>query len=150
MAHLHSILVVDDDRATRDAMATLLRENGFTARTARDGREALQRLRTGPAPCLLLLDMMMPRMTGWEFLELHRENRRLAAVPLVLVTGWLDTEVAQAKAMVAKPVDPAKLLRTLRRVLEDEKGKGGPVSRRRRPRPPAKKKPGGRRLAESA
>ena len=91
MAHLHSILVVDDDRAARDAMALLLRENGFATRTARDGRDALRRLKAGRAPCLLLLDLMMPGMTGWEFLEFHRENPRLSSVPLVLVTGWLDT-----------------------------------------------------------
>jgi CheY-like chemotaxis protein len=120
MEHAHSILVVDDDPTTCQAMVDLLVADGYRARKARDGREALRKLQSGRKPCLLLLDLMMPGMTGWELLELHRENERLSSVPLVLVTGWTDTDIAQAKAMIPKPLDPNRLLRTLRRILARE------------------------------
>lgn len=130
-------------------MAQLLGVNGFAARTARDGKDALQRLRRGPKPCLLLLDLMMPGMTGWEFLELHRENARLSSIPLVLVTGWLDTEIAQAKAMVPKPVNPKQLLRTLRRVLSKE-GDGRKAARTRLRRPPPEARRSARRPPQNS
>jgi CheY-like chemotaxis protein len=133
MPHEHSILVVDDDASTRAATTALLEEHGFRSWTARDGQEALRRLRQPRKPCLILLDLMMPGMTGWEFLERHRESGRLRSVPLVLVTGWLSTEKAQAKAMVSKPIDPARLLAALRRVLTDGKCGGAARGRKRTP-----------------
>jgi len=77
---------------------------------------------------------MMPRMTGWELLELHRESARLSSVPLVLVTGWTDTDIAQAKAMIPKPLDPDRLLRTLRRILAKESNSKGAKGSRARPK----------------
>jgi CheY-like chemotaxis protein len=130
MPHEHSILVVDDDASTRAATTALLEEHGFRSWTARDGREALRRLNQPRKPCLILLDLMMPGMTGWEFLERHRESGSLRAVPLVLVTGWLSTEKAQAKAMVSKPIDPVHLLSALQRVLSD--GQCGSAARGRK------------------
>jgi CheY-like chemotaxis protein len=143
MQHAHSILVVDDDPDTCQAMADLLGAHGYRAFKARDGQEALRKLRSRKKPCLLLLDLMMPRMTGWELLELHRENARLSSVPLVLVTGWTDTDIAQAKAMIPKPLDPDRLLRTLRRILAAESNSKGAKRKRARPKrvsDPTKKK----------
>jgi CheY-like chemotaxis protein len=134
MPHAHSILVVDDDPDTCRAMADLLVADGYKALKARDGREALRKLRTRKKPCLLLLDLMMPRMTGWELLELHRENARLSSVPLVLVTGWTDTDIAQARAMIPKPLDPDRLLRTLRRILAEESNSKEAKGKRARPK----------------
>ncbi|HTO78017.1 MAG TPA: response regulator [Thermoanaerobaculia bacterium] len=117
MRHEHAILVVEDDPYTRTAVAGLLRENGFKTWREPNGTTALRRLRGRRKPCVILLDLMMPGITGWEFLERHRANRSLSKVPLVLMTGWTDTDLAQARAMVTKPIDPARLLRSLRRVL---------------------------------
>jgi CheY-like chemotaxis protein len=134
-AHIHSVLVVDDDPAASAALAELLASDGHKALRARDGCEAIRKLRNGKKPCLLLLDLMMPGMTGWEFLELHRASSRLASIPLVLVTGWTDTDIAQAKAMIPKPLDPRRVLRTLKRILlQEEKRKRGARGRRARKR----------------
>jgi CheY-like chemotaxis protein len=117
MSHEHAILVVEDDRYTRTAVAGMLRENGFKTWREPNGTSALRRLRGRQKPCVILLDLMMPGITGWEFLERHRASTSLSKVPLVLMTGWTDTELAQARAMVAKPIEPSRLLRSLRRVL---------------------------------
>jgi CheY-like chemotaxis protein len=117
MSHEHAILVVEDDPHTRTAVAGMLRENGFKTWREPNGTRALRRLRGRPKPCVILLDLMMPGITGWEFLERHRESPSLSKVPLVLMTGWTDTDLAQARAMVAKPIEPSRLLRSLRRVL---------------------------------
>jgi CheY-like chemotaxis protein len=78
------ILVVDDDADIRDTVAELLRGEGYVARTAVDGRDALRTLAVmdGP-PCLVLLDMMMPVMDGWEFLQhVAKDSRPLRVVAL--------------------------------------------------------------------
>lgn len=124
MRHEHTVLVVDDDLQTRSALAELLRENGLKAQRARNGHEAIRKLRSRKKPCLILLDLMMPGMTGWEFLEFHRGSRALSSVPLVLVTGWVDTDIAQAKALISKPIEPRRLLLRLKRVLGQERRRG--------------------------
>jgi len=138
MSHEHAILVVEDDPSTRTAVAGLLRENGFKPWREPNGTSALRRLRGRRKPCVILLDLMMPGLTGWEFLERHRDSPTLSRVPLVLMTGWTDTELAQARAMVAKPIDPRRLLASLRRVLSKAAcGSRGPkhvVRARRRKR----------------
>jgi two-component system response regulator AdeR len=131
MNHRHSVLLVEDDASIRDALAELLNENGVRTWRACDGREAIQRLRSRKAPpCLVLLDLMMSGMNGWEFLEVHRGDKKLSSIPLVLVTAWVETDLGQAKAMVSKPIDPPKLLRTVRKILNQENG-GRPARPRR-------------------
>jgi CheY-like chemotaxis protein len=137
MRHQHSVLLVEDDAAIRNALAGLLSDKGVRAQGARDGREAMRKLESRRRPpCLVLLDLMMPGMNGWEFLELHRSRESLASIPLILVTAWVETDVAQARAMIAKPIDAPRLLRTVRRILrEEEKRKlARPVARIRRTR----------------
>ncbi len=79
----HPILIVDDDEATRDAMAALLERNGFTVRCAADGIDALGQLRAGLQPCLILLDMFMPRKDGWEFRAEQVADPQLSGIPTI-------------------------------------------------------------------
>jgi CheY-like chemotaxis protein len=107
------VLVVDDSRANRDALADLLSADGFVVSTAADGSEALDRLRSEPAPDLILLDLMMPVMDGWAFLQEHRRDQALAHIPVVVVSA-LDRVRARAAALGAadfltKPVEPDQL-----------------------------------------
>jgi len=125
MSHEHAILVVEDDPFTRTAVAGMLRENGYKTWRESNGTGALRRLRGRRKPCVILLDLMMPGVTGWEFLDRHRESPSLSKVPLVLMTGWTDTDLAQAQAMVKKPIDPRRLLSSLERVLS-KAGCGSP------------------------
>ena len=63
------ILIVEDDADVRDTMVQVLESEGFSVRATRDGREALDALRAGLRPRLILLDLMMPVMNGWQFRE---------------------------------------------------------------------------------
>src|SRR5262249_33833533 len=107
------VLVVDDNAAVREVMAGALASQGYRASTAADGREALELLRRGPLPDLILLDLMMPGMDGWEFLRQRRHDAALAAVPVIIVSA-LDEDQARAVALgvaghLQKPVGVEEL-----------------------------------------
>jgi CheY-like chemotaxis protein len=80
------VLVIDDDPDTREAMTAALQDRKVAL--ASDGVEALEWLRDNPPPCAILLDLMMPRMDGWQFLEHVRRNERLAHVHVVIITAF--------------------------------------------------------------
>lgn len=107
--HGHRILVVDDNRAVREALVTLLEARGFDARGVSNGREALETLRAGFQACLILLDLTMPIMDGWKFRELQREDPRLAEIPVVVLATLSDATTAATKmgalAGFAKPLE---------------------------------------------
>jgi CheY-like chemotaxis protein len=81
------VLVVDDDAAVRAATARNLRLAGFDVVAAPDGVEALRMLRADPTIRLILLDMNMPGMDGWEFRRLQAEDSRLATIPTIVVSA---------------------------------------------------------------
>jgi two-component system, chemotaxis family, chemotaxis protein CheY len=119
------VLIVEDEEATRRVLALLLQRDGFTTGGAADGREALDLLRRGPRPALILLDLMMPGMCGREFRRRQRQDPALDSVPVVIVSAV--AEVGQeavalcASGYLSKPVEPGHLLATVRRVC----GAGG-------------------------
>jgi CheY-like chemotaxis protein len=76
----HTIMVVDDDDI-RDALGEVLRTTGHEVVTAANGHEALELLRNGVSVCLVLLDLMMPVMDGYRFLEAQREDPDLSSIP---------------------------------------------------------------------
>lgn len=81
------ILIVEDDRDIRDVLAEILAEEGYQVLAAEDGAEGLRRLAEGPTPDLILLDLMMPRMDGYQFREEQRKNPEWSPIPLVLLTA---------------------------------------------------------------
>jgi CheY-like chemotaxis protein len=83
----HTILVVDDDADIRDTLSEVLRNAGMVVVTAANGLEALRILRGGLSPCLVLLDLMMPIMDGYEFLEVQRGDPALALIPTAVITA---------------------------------------------------------------
>jgi CheY-like chemotaxis protein len=85
-AHRRRVLVVQDDRAARDAIAERLEGLGVTAIAASDGSEGLERLAEGPPPHAVLLDLATPRLDGHGFLAAMRANERYAAIPVVSTT----------------------------------------------------------------
>jgi CheY-like chemotaxis protein len=78
------ILVVEDNADLREAMASLLAAFGYEVVTAADGTEALDRLRRGSAPCLIVLDLEMPRTDGWKFRAEQLRDPELAAIPTII------------------------------------------------------------------
>jgi len=114
-----SVLIVDDDAAIRDVLSEVLCDEGYAVDTAANGYEALAYLQAAPKPGLILLDLMMPVMNGWEFRAAQQLDPELAAIPVItisanaeLVRGAPRLEVAQH---LRKPVDLDHLLRTVKR-----------------------------------
>jgi CheY-like chemotaxis protein len=91
------ILVVDDEPTCRGPLAKLLELEGFEADTAEDGLQAMERIEQRP-PDLIVLDLLMPRMDGVQFLEELRKDRKWSSTPILLVTGQHDSKL-QARAM---------------------------------------------------
>jgi CheY-like chemotaxis protein len=110
-----TILVVDDNPDIRHTLARLLGAFGLHAATAPDGRSALEYLRDHPSSVgLILLDLMMPVMDGWEFRDEQLRDDRLASIPVVVCSGAGTVEGRHAFDGVLgvhrKPVDPLLLL----------------------------------------
>jgi CheY-like chemotaxis protein len=113
------ILVVDDDESIREVMEMILADKGYRVRLAADGAEALQQLRDGAAPDVILLDLMMPGMDGWTFHDALIHDPALARIPVVAMSG--DGRIQQKAASMgvathlAKPIDLDDLLRLVAR-----------------------------------
>jgi DNA-binding response OmpR family regulator len=106
------VLIVEDDQDVREFMDVLLSTHGFETMTASNGREALERMRTR-RPCLVLLDLMMPIMDGWQFRAEQLREPALADVPVVCVTAVAEQSerIAWLKApCLRKPVEFQALL----------------------------------------
>lgn len=83
----HSVLVVDDEPSVRALFEEALAEAGHTVSVAADGADALDRLREGPVPCIVLTDLRMPRMDGFELSRAVAKDPELSTIPIVVVTG---------------------------------------------------------------
>lgn len=113
-----SVLVVDDDDDIRQTLAELLRLTGYQVQEAPNGQAALEVISKQGEPCLVLLDLMMPVMNGWTFLEIARgANSDLKQVPVIVVTA-LGADVSGLKQrfnceVVSKPPDIVLLLQLI-------------------------------------
>ncbi|MCY1014878.1 MULTISPECIES: response regulator [Pyxidicoccus] len=114
------VLVVDDDPDILEALSEILEAEGFEIRRARNGKEALERLEPEP-PHLILLDLMMPVMDGWEFAQRMRQRPAVADVPIIVLSA--DRNVGSKAADIgavghlAKPFELNDLLDMVRRSL---------------------------------
>lgn len=115
------VLIVEDDQDIRDSIADVLRDEGLAAETAAHGSAALALLRRQGEvpPNLILLDLMMPVMNGWEFREELLKDARLAAIPVVVLTGDARprerAEELDADDAVGKPISIEQLLEVVGR-----------------------------------
>jgi CheY-like chemotaxis protein len=99
------LLVVDDDESIRTTLAVILQREGRDVACAADGAEALRRMRDDP-PDLVLLDLMMPGMGGWDVIAAMRESPSLAEIPVVVLTSLHDDANAPpGQPVLHKPVD---------------------------------------------
>lgn len=103
------VCVIDDDPDIREVIALALEEHGYRVVSAADGAEGLWRLRQHEGCRLILLDLMMPGLNGWEFRELQLQDPALASIPVVVLSGvrGLPEHAAKlhAAAYLQKPVD---------------------------------------------
>lgn len=114
------VLIVEDDADLREMMAQLLQLEGFQAETASNGREALQYLQQGDRPDVILLDLMMPIMDGWEFRRLQMRDPVLKSVPVVVLSALDATRAVDldGAAFLKKPLDFDRLLELVRRFCD--------------------------------
>jgi CheY-like chemotaxis protein len=108
-----AILVVDDDLDIREALSDILTDRGFQVMSAANGQEALRLLRgLKDAPSVILLDLMMPIMDGYGFLEEHDKDSSLALIPVAIITaghGIDRSRIDRAAPILPKPIDVPRL-----------------------------------------
>jgi len=109
----HTILVIEDDPDIAESLCDVLRSEGYEVVTASNGKEGLNRLQEMGRPCLILLDLMMPVMSGGEFLAVLRQTDETAGIPVVIVSAWAKERAkvrAQSQGFVDKPISIDALL----------------------------------------
>jgi CheY-like chemotaxis protein len=113
-----TILLVEDDALIQLDLSALLRDEGYAVVTANHGQEALEWLRSGPRPDLILLDLNMPVMDGWAFREAQLADAALAEIPVVVLSGLNDpsanSQAFHSVVRLAKPIQLDRLLRVVR------------------------------------
>ena len=122
-----SVMIVEDDRDTREMLARFLELEGFDVREAANGQLALEALREDSRTCVILLDLMMPVMNGWQFRSAQTNDPELSKIPVVVVTaaGARDQIPAiDADAWLSKPVDFDRLLATIDPLCSRSPGAG--------------------------
>lgn len=110
----HTVLVVEDEEELREMVRDALELNGYAVVTASDGREALEKLAGIERLCLVLLDLLMPRMNGWEFVEALRARSEIASVPVVVQSSAPASAPAGVARVLQKPVMFDHLLSVVR------------------------------------
>jgi CheY-like chemotaxis protein len=122
---MRTVLVVEDDDDLRHVVTQTLERKAFVVIGARDGQEALEQLERHGQIKLVLLDLMMPRMSGWEFRRRQLADPRFAGVPVVVMTATtsLDEAAIQADDILRKPLSLSSLVATIERHLSRVVGK---------------------------
>ena len=112
------IVVVEDDHAIREMLQAAIESEGYVVRTSSNGEEAFSLLKELKVPCLILTDLTMPKMNGYEFIELASQTHTIAAIPIVVVSSSpseaemkVMSESGKIKGLIKKPVDLDFLLK---------------------------------------
>jgi CheY-like chemotaxis protein len=99
------VLLVEDDAAIREALSEVLADEGFAVQTAVHGQAALEALAAGARPKIILLDLMMPVMDGWQFMQHLRRRHDWAQIPVIVVSAAKEPMPTGARGCLSKPVD---------------------------------------------
>jgi CheY-like chemotaxis protein len=115
-------LLVDDNEDIRAAVTEILREEGYSVAIAVNGKEALEMLMRAPLPRLILLDLMMPIMDGWQFLAARRADPDLNRIPVVILSAFAHPadRVAGVTAILSKPIEASQLIKLVRSHVSGE------------------------------
>ena len=107
-----TVLIVEDDDTIREGMAELLRDEGYDVAEAPHGQAALDWLMQNPKPCVILLDLYMPVMSGMDFRARQLTHPGLASIPVVVVSAVSRDLVAGLKIAdyIGKPINVDRLL----------------------------------------
>ncbi len=120
------IQVIDDDESVLEVVVLVLGQRGYQARTAADGVTALEQLRAGTPPSVILLDMRMPRLNGIDFIQALKADPALASIPVLILSG--DPAAAEtglalgAVGFLRKPFELSDLVTRIETVLPRNSG----------------------------
>jgi CheY-like chemotaxis protein len=121
---LRRLLIVDDEREIRESLEEFFQEEGFTVTTASNGAEALVRLKSAETPCVVLLDLLMPVLSGNEVYQAMQKEPRWNGIPVIVMTS--DPSRAPSGLLIMKkPMNLARLLSTVRQHCPDCPGSSG-------------------------
>ena len=107
MTHLspnHTVLIVEDEEDLRELMRDALQLRGYSVVTAEEGTDALRKIDDIGPPCVILLDLLMPGMNGWEFFDKVRERPELSSVPVIIHSSAAARAPAGATRVLQKPL----------------------------------------------
>ena len=107
------ILVVEDDALTLEALAYLLKAEGYFVLCAHDGKKGLDILQGSAPPRAVLLDLGLPKLDSREFLRRQMQDPKVANIPVIVMTGALSPMVPEAKTVLKKPLDVPRLFGVL-------------------------------------
>jgi len=106
----HTVLIVEDEEDLRELMQTALESRGYVVVTAEEGQDALFKLERIERPCLVLLDLLMPGMNGWEFYTKMRQLPNLDGVPVIVHSSASERAPAGVTQVIQKPITFDRLL----------------------------------------
>src|SRR5437870_77824 len=118
-AHRHGVLLIEDDADTRESTIALLEHEGYDGIAVCNGREALDVLRQGFRPCVILLDLAMPEMNGYEFRQAQLSDPELSTIPVFVVSAGSYAKEADARRIgletfFRKPMEVDALMAAVR------------------------------------
>jgi CheY-like chemotaxis protein len=118
------VLVVDDEADIREAVSEVLSDEGYDVEAAGDGAEALRKLHSYH-PCLVLLDLMMPGMNGWEFRAAQKHDPEVSKIPVVVLSALGRVGSIDAQGFLPKPFELDDLLSQVKRWVDSASADGG-------------------------
>ncbi|MFL5814731.1 MAG: response regulator [Bdellovibrionia bacterium] len=111
---MKNILIIEDDESIRKMIASVLEIEGYSISAAANGKQALETIQNGALPDIILLDMMMPVMNGWDFLDFVRANATTSKIPIIVVSAYAEiAKSVKPNAVVPKPVQLKSLLKAI-------------------------------------
>jgi len=100
----HTVLIVEDEQDLREMMSEALQMRGYSVVTAEEGEDALRKLEGIGRPCLILMDLLMPGMNGWDLFAKLRERPELSAVPVIVHSSAADRAPSGVTRVLRKPL----------------------------------------------
>ena len=118
------VLIIEDEQEIRDTLRELFEFEGYKVLTAENGAEGLRMLQEIRRPCIILLDILMPVMNGWEFLEARQRNQELASIPVAILSGIAEKpdSIPGVTFFFRKPVNFERLLKLVDEQREAQAG----------------------------
>jgi CheY-like chemotaxis protein len=111
----HTVLIVEDEEDLRETMRSFLELAGFEVAAAKEGGEALTIAASIEHVCVVLLDLLMPGMNGWDFFDAFKASAPYMGTPVIVTTSAPSRAPAGADLVLAKPIDPDRLLAEVQR-----------------------------------